>query len=98
MVCLVKPQFEAGREQVGKHGIVRDPSVHREVLEKVAGYAAESGFGVVNIDWSPIKGTTGNIEFLMLLKLGGENAAGLEDLIGSAVADAHAALDSKEEV
>ena len=98
MACLVKPQFEAGREQVGKHGIVRDPSVHREVLHKVCGYAAESGFGVIGIDWSPIKGGTGNIEFLMLLKLGASDAEGLEEAIEKVVADAHGALDSKEEV
>jgi len=98
MACLVKPQFEAGREQVGKHGIVRDAAVHREVLKRVAGYAKESGFGVVNTDWSPIKGTTGNIEFLMLLKLGAPDSPKLGELIQEAVANAHAALDVKEEV
>lgn len=98
MVCLVKPQFEAGREQVGKHGIVRDPAVHREVLGKVVSYAEESGFGAIALDWSPIKGATGNIEFLMLLKLGANSSEGLEELAGSVVANAHAALDVKEEV
>jgi 23S rRNA (cytidine1920-2'-O)/16S rRNA (cytidine1409-2'-O)-methyltransferase len=98
MICLVKPQFEAGREQVGKHGIIKDPRIHREVLGKVAGYAKESGFGVRDVDWSPIKGTTGNIEFLMLLKLGGEDSPELEAVMDKAVAGAHAALDAKEEV
>jgi 23S rRNA (cytidine1920-2'-O)/16S rRNA (cytidine1409-2'-O)-methyltransferase len=65
LVALVKPQFEAGREQVGKGGIVRDPSIHAEVIEKVRGYAAGCGLAAVSTVESPIKGAKGNTEFLM---------------------------------
>ncbi len=67
ILCLVKPQFEAGREQVGKGGIVREPAVHREVIENVIGYAADSGLYPEALSFSPIKGTKGNIEYLLLL-------------------------------
>lgn len=63
--CLIKPQFEAGPENVGKHGIVRDHKVHKMVLEKILNFAKESGFIVKGLDFSPIKGGEGNIEFLM---------------------------------
>ena len=68
LVCLVKPQFEAGREQVGKHGIVKDPAVHRDVLEKVAFYAVSAGFSPEMLTFSPMTGAKGNIEYLMLLR------------------------------
>ena len=61
-VCLVKPQFEAGREKVGKNGVVRDPATHREVLLRAMGYAVDNGFGVRGLDFSPVKGPEGNIE------------------------------------
>ncbi len=64
-VCLVKPQFEAGREKVGKKGVVREAETHREVLEKAVGYALENGFSVEGVAYSPIKGPEGNIEFLL---------------------------------
>lgn len=64
MVCLIKPQFEAGREKVGKHGVVRDKAVHLEVIHSVLSFAASIGFQVVNLDYSPIKGPEGNIEYL----------------------------------
>ena len=70
-VCLVKPQFEAGREKVGKKGVVREPRVHEEVLHKVIGWAMELGFTVLHLDFSPIKGPEGNIEYLLHLKKGG---------------------------
>ena len=70
-VPLVKPQFEAGRKEVGKGGVVRDPVVHRRVLAAVAGYAGEHGFGIAGIVQSPISGPAGNIEFLMHLIAGG---------------------------
>ncbi len=66
-VCLIKPQFEAGREKVGKKGVVRDPAVHLEVLEHFLTHAAQAGFGVQDITYSPIKGPEGNIEYLGLL-------------------------------
>lgn len=64
-VCLIKPQFEAGREKVGKKGVVRDPEVHLEVINKILSIAAENGFEVKNLDYSPIKGPEGNIEYLV---------------------------------
>ena len=70
MVCLVKPQFEAGRDQVGKKGIVRDPEVHRQVIENAAGYALENGLVPQNLTFSPISGAKGNIEYLLHLKKG----------------------------
>lgn len=65
MVCLIKPQFEAGREKVGKKGVVRDKAVHLEVIEKVLAFARDTGFGVLHLEYSPIKGPEGNIEYLM---------------------------------
>jgi 23S rRNA (cytidine1920-2'-O)/16S rRNA (cytidine1409-2'-O)-methyltransferase len=65
IVCLVKPQFEAGREQVGKNGIVRDPAVHMDVIRQVCGYAEANGFSVYGLTWSPVTGAKGNIEFLL---------------------------------
>lgn len=64
LVCLVKPQFEAGKDKVGKKGVVRDPQVHLEVLEQFLIHAANAGFGVKDITFSPIKGPEGNIEYL----------------------------------
>ena len=68
VVALIKPQFEAGKENVGKHGIVRDSKVHNEVINKVIGFAIDSGFSVLGLDFSPIKGGEGNVEFLIHLK------------------------------
>ena len=68
MVCLIKPQFEAGREKVGKKGVVRDSKVHEEVIEKVIDFADFIGFTVLHLDFSPIKGPEGNIEYLVHLK------------------------------
>ena len=67
LVCLIKPQFEAGREKVGKKGVVRDIAVHREVIEKIAAYAREQGLGILGLSFSPIKGPEGNIEYLIYL-------------------------------
>ena len=67
MVCLIKPQFEAGREKVGKKGVVRDKAVHEEVIEKVISFALETGFSVYNLEYSPIKGPEGNIEYLVYI-------------------------------
>ena len=67
MVCLIKPQFEAGREKVGKKGVVRDPKVHEEVIENVTASAKELGFAVLGLDFSPVRGPEGNIEYLLYL-------------------------------
>ena len=68
MVCLIKPQFEAGRKKVGKKGVVRDPAVHREVIAKVMDFAALLHFSVLGLTWSPIKGPEGNIEYLIFIQ------------------------------
>lgn len=65
VVCLIKPQFEAGREKVGKKGVVRDPAVHKEVIEAVIAYAKSISFAVRHLEYSPIKGPEGNIEYLL---------------------------------
>lgn len=67
IVCLIKPQFEAGREKVGKHGVVRDASVHKEVIDMVMNYAVSINFEVLNLEFSPVKGPEGNIEYLLHL-------------------------------
>ncbi len=68
IVCLIKPQFEAGREKVGKKGVVRDPKVHEEVIYKVIAYASEIGLKSMDLEFSPIKGPEGNIEYLLHLQ------------------------------
>lgn len=68
MVCLIKPQFEAGREKVGKKGVVREPEIHREVVKKIIDFADYIGFDVLHLDFSPIKGPEGNIEYLLHLQ------------------------------
>ena len=67
MVCLIKPQFEAGREEVGKKGVVRDKKVHESVVNRITGLALELGFGIKGLTFSPIKGPEGNIEYLIYL-------------------------------
>lgn len=67
-VCLIKPQFEAGKEKVGKKGVVREASTHIEVIEKVIGFAVENGFSVLGLEFSPIKGPEGNIEYLLYIE------------------------------
>lgn len=68
VVCLIKPQFEAGREKVGKKGVVRDRKVHEEVIRDVLGFADANGFEVLGLDYSPVKGPEGNIEYLMHIR------------------------------
>ncbi len=68
VVCLIKPQFEAGREKVGKKGVVRDKKVHLEVIQMVMGFASGIGFQLLNLDYSPIRGPEGNIEYLLYLQ------------------------------
>ena len=67
-MCLIKPQFEAGREKVGKKGVVREKSTHLEVIETVISFARSIGFQVLNLEYSPIKGPEGNIEYLLHLQ------------------------------
>ncbi|MDD7408479.1 MAG: TlyA family RNA methyltransferase [Anaerovoracaceae bacterium] len=68
MVCLIKPQFEAGREQVGRGGIVKDPAVHVEVIQKAVGFAQDNGFVLYGLTYSPVTGAKGNIEYLMMIE------------------------------
>ena len=92
MVCLIKPQFEAGREKVGKKGVVRDPAVHREVIEAAIGYAGESGFRLLGLDFSPIRGPEGNIEYLMYLEKDTPSDGDLSKQIAALVVRSHAAF------
>lgn len=90
-VVLVKPQFEAGKGNVGKKGVVKDPKIHLQVLRSVQRYALENGFGLLQADYSPVKGPEGNIEYLYLLQKG--SASALEDgILRQLVAAAHQAL------
>ena len=94
VVCLIKPQFEAGREKIGKKGVVRDPAVHREVIEKIILHTLELGFSVKGLSFSPVKGPEGNIEYLLWLYKDGEAAREVSDSDADAVVDAaHTALD-----
>ena len=92
MVCLIKPQFEAGREKVGKKGVVREKSVHEEVICKVIDYAVSIGFVVLNLDYSPIKGPEGNIEYLVYIKKA-ETGSASEIDVKAVVEAAHGELD-----
>ena len=92
LVCLIKPQFEAGREKVGKKGVVRDKKVHQEVIDMVMEYARSIGFTLLHLDYSPIKGPEGNIEYL--LHMTKRQDATPAELISSIVVEAsHAELD-----
>jgi 23S rRNA (cytidine1920-2'-O)/16S rRNA (cytidine1409-2'-O)-methyltransferase len=91
-VCLVKPQFEAGREKVGKKGVVREAQTHREVLDAAVQYAVQNSFSVCGMDFSPIKGPEGNIEFLMYVQKSEEPAALDAALLDDVVQRAHSAL------
>lgn len=96
MVCLIKPQFEAGREKVGKKGVVRDQKVHVEVVRSVTDYAEKIGFSVKGLTYSPIKGPEGNIEYLMWIEKSAEEPAGDTERaarIEAVVEEAHRALD-----
>lgn len=74
MVCLIKPQFEAGRKEVGKKGVVRDPAVHRDVIERVTAFAKGAGFSLKGLTHSPIRGPEGNIEYLLYMGKGTEDS------------------------
>lgn len=94
VVCLIKPQFEAGREKVGKKGVVRDPAVHEEVIDKVIAYAKSIGYAVRHLEFSPIKGPEGNIEYLLhIQKQKDELPENEEADVKGVVAAAHKELD-----
>ena len=93
MVCLIKPQFEAGREKVGKKGVVRDKAVHEEVIHKVIDFALETGFSILNLEYSPIKGPEGNIEYLVYIRKKEEGSMADTVDIHAVVEAAHGELD-----
>ncbi|MFG6358433.1 MAG: TlyA family RNA methyltransferase [Acetatifactor sp.] len=80
MVCLIKPQFEAGREKVGKKGVVRDAAIHREVICKIVDFADSIGFSVLHLEYSPITGSKGNIEYLIHIRKDGERCGELAQI------------------
>ncbi|WP_374720501.1 TlyA family RNA methyltransferase [Parageobacillus toebii] len=97
VIALVKPQFEAGKEKVGKKGIVRDPNVHEEVLTSIIDFALCEGFDVMNLSYSPITGGDGNIEFLLHLRFQGDKEMGenfLSQSVSTVVKEAHLQLKS----
>ena len=95
LVCLIKPQFEAGREKVGKKGIVREAGTHREVLQNASEFARCSGFSSEGVDFSPIKGPEGNIEFLLYVEKGPDDGRVDDAVIDGIVTAAHSALEGK---
>ena len=95
-VCLIKPQFEAGREKVGKKGVVRDPKVHEEVIEKVMDYARTLGFSLLTLDYSPVKGPEGNIEYLLHLLNAPDQDKITSTCAGQIVTRSHADLDKTD--
>lgn len=93
MVCLIKPQFEAGREKVGKKGVVRDQKVHEEVIQKVIDFALELDFLIKDLEYSPIKGPEGNIEYLIYIKKNNEGRVEETVDVDGVTAAAHSTLD-----
>ena len=92
-VCLIKPQFEAGREKVGKKGVVRDPAVHIEVVQNIFNFCLENGFDVLNLDYSPIKGPEGNIEYLIHLRKSDDPKSYTDITPEELVKNSHSQLD-----
>lgn len=93
---LIKPQFEAGRENVGKNGVIRDPAVHESVLQEVMGFAKGIGWPVIRLDWSPITGPKGNIEFIAEMRKGNEKTESVTgERAAELVREAHASLGSR---
>ena len=96
VLCLIKPQFEAGRDKVGKKGVVREKSTHKEVLDDFVELADSLGFKILGLTFSPVKGPEGNIEFLGHLSL--NDVTGIRPDTALVVEQAHAALDKGAEV
>lgn len=94
MVCLIKPQFEAGKDKVGKKGVVRERSVHEEVVRKILDYADSIGFKVMDLEYSPIKGPEGNIEYLMYIQKDTSRSEQLAELTEKDAEDALAEIIS----
>jgi len=96
VVSLIKPQFEAGKDKVGKHGVVRDPKVHLEVLRQCIASASQAGLGLAAVTFSPIKGPKGNIEYFVYLKKGPAECDAAAALIEETVRRAHSTLGGKD--
>ncbi len=92
-VCLIKPQFEAGRENVGKNGVVRDQKVHQSVVQGIIDFCLQNGFSVCGLDYSPIKGPQGNIEYLLYIKRSDTPVNLLSATVVEVVTASHEALD-----
>ncbi len=96
IVCLIKPQFEAGREKVGKKGVVRDRKVHEEVIGMIMQYASSIGFSLIHLDFSPIRGPEGNIEYLLHLLNAPDSDHISESCIPEVVQQSHLILDDQK--
>lgn len=98
LVCLIKPQFEAGREKVGKKGVVRDSSVHREAIEMIVEYVRTQSLGILGLDFSPIKGPEGNIEYLIYLdkSRSGMHEDEVQARVDTVVAQSHKILSGEK--
>lgn len=98
LVCLIKPQFEAGREKVGKKGVVRDSGVHREVIEMIVEYVRTQSLGILGLDFSPIKGPEGNIEYLIYLdkSRSGMHEDEVQARVDTVVAQSHKILSGEK--
>ena len=97
MFTLIKPQFEAGRERIGKNGVVRDPETHRDVLNSIVAFTEKMGWRTVRLDYSPITGPKGNIEFLAeIRKDSGQQDAVTPDIVDSVVEDAHRKMTNSQ--
>lgn len=92
-VCLIKPQFEAGRDKIGKNGVVRELDTHTEVVESIYNFVLENGFSVLNLDYSPIKGPQGNIEYLIYIRKTDESESFIKNGAQEIVEKSHAALN-----
>lgn len=94
LVCLIKPQFEAGREKVGKHGVVRDSGVHKEVIQNIINFVLAQNLFIKELSYSPIKGPEGNIEYLLYVSKQdkGNSCNEVNELIDRVVTDAHSSL------
>ena len=98
LVCLIKPQFEAGREKVGKKGVVRDSGVHREVIEMIVDYVRTQSLGILGLDFCPIKGPEGNIEYLIYLdkSQNGMELEAVQARVDEVVAESHKILSGEK--
>ncbi len=92
IISLIKPQFEAGKKQVGKKGVVKDPEIHRRVLKDCIKYAASTGLACTGVTYSPITGPSGNIEYFIKLEKDSTTASDLEEVINMVVSEAHSQL------